>query len=115
MRPVSRADRAGRLGRRGLPPLPGLLPVPAEQDGRWHVGPDETLASLLGGLQDQAARTRAILQAHDLAEAGPPGDRWDGAAPPPLERILFHLLQESARHLGHPDIVIELVTGDSGE
>jgi len=86
-----------------------------EQDGRWHVGPDETLASLLAGLQDQAARTRAIVGAHDLAEAGQPGDRWDGADPPTLERVLFHLLQEYARHLGHLDIVIELVTGDSGE
>ena len=86
-----------------------------EQDGRWHVGPDETLASLLAGLQDQAARTHAIVGAHDLDEAGQPGDRWDGADPPTLERVLFHLLQEYARHLGHLDIVIELVTGDSGE
>ena len=86
-----------------------------EQDGRWHVGPDETLASLLGGLQDQAARTRAVVGSHDLAEAGQPGDRWDGAAPAPLERILFHLLQEYARHLGQLDIVVELVTGASGE
>ena len=86
-----------------------------EQDGRWHVGPDETLSSLLAGLHDQARQTRAIIESHRLADVGQPGDRWDGAGPPALERILLHLLQEYARHLGHLDIVIELVTGDSGE
>ena len=59
--------------------------------------------------------SRAVVGSHDLAEAGQPGDRWDGADPPPLERILFHLLQEYARHLGQLDIVVELVTGAFGE
>ncbi len=31
------------------------------------------------------------------------------------ERILFHLLQEYARHLGHLDIVSELAEGQIGE
>ena len=82
---------------------------------RWHVGPDETLASLLAGLDEQAARSRAIIDAHDLDEVGQPGERWDGADPATLERVLFHLLQEYARHLGHLDIVTELATGRSGE
>lgn len=85
------------------------------QDGRWHVGPDETLASLLAGLTEQAARTRAIVGAHDLDEAGQPGEPWDGAVPATLERILFHLLQEYARHVGHLDVVVELATGQAGE
>jgi hypothetical protein len=85
------------------------------RDGRWHVGPDETLASLLAALQDQADRTRAIVGSHDLGEAGRPGDRWDGAAPATLERVLFHLLQEYARHLGHLDAAVELATGETGE
>jgi hypothetical protein len=46
---------------------------------------------------------------------GQPGDRWDGADPATLERVLFHLLQEYARHLGHLDIVTELATGLSEE
>ena len=43
------------------------------------------------------------------------GDRWDGADPPTLERVLFHLLQEYARHLGHLDLVVEIVTGQAEE
>ena len=85
------------------------------RDDRWYVAPDETLAGLTAALQAQAARTRAIVESHDLAEFGQPGPRWDGADPPALERILFHLLQEYARHIGHLDIVSELAGGPTGE
>ena len=85
------------------------------RDGRWYVAPDETLDDLLAGLDRQAARSRAIIEARDLAEIGQPSDRWEGAAPPPLERVLLHLLQEYARHAGHLDIVTELATGSAGE
>jgi len=38
-----------------------------------------------------------------------------GRDPASLERILFHLLQEYARHLGHLDIVCELFDDSTGE
>ena len=56
-----------------------------------------------------------MIRANDLEAIGQPGPRWDGAEPPTLERILFHLLQEYARHLGHLDIVVELAGGPVGE
>jgi uncharacterized damage-inducible protein DinB len=85
------------------------------RDGRWNVGADETLEGLIAALGAQADRSTAVIEAHDLAEIGQPGERWDGDDPAPLERILFHLLQEYARHVGHLDIVAELVTGSTGE
>jgi hypothetical protein len=85
------------------------------RDGRWYVAADETLTELVAGLSAQAVRTRAIVESHDLADVGQPGDRWDGDDPPALERILFHLLQEYARHVGHLDIVSELAGGQTGE
>ncbi len=85
------------------------------RDGVWYVAPSETLSGLIAALHVQAGRTRAIVEAHDLADVGQPGNRWDGADPPTLERILFHLLQEYARHLGHLDIVSELTSGIVGE
>jgi hypothetical protein len=83
--------------------------------GRWYAGPDETLAGLVAALNAQAGKTRAIVGAHDLADTGQPGERWDGADPPSLERVLFHLLQEYARHVGQLDIVAELAGGPIGE
>jgi hypothetical protein len=85
------------------------------KDDRWHVAPDETLDSLLAALAERAAYSRAVIEAHDLAEYGQPGERWDGAPPATLERVLFHLLQEYARHVGHLDIVSELAGGPVGE
>jgi len=85
------------------------------RDDRWYVSPEVSLADLVNGLRAQAARTREIVESHDLGEVGQPSERWDGALPPTLERILFHLLQEYARHTGHLDIVSELATGHFGE
>ncbi len=82
---------------------------------RWYVAQDETLEHLVAALRTQAKRSRAVIQAHDLAERGRPGPRWAGADPATLERILFHLVQEYARHLGHLDIVAELATGQLGQ
>lgn len=86
-----------------------------DRNGRWHVSPEETTDDLIATLWEQAARTRAIIETHDLSTVGQPGPRWDGAEPPTLERILFHLLQEYARHLGHLNIVVELANGPTGE
>ena len=55
------------------------------------------------------------MLSHDLDEVGQPGPRLDGAEPATLERILLHLVQEYARHLGHLDIVAELAGGTVGE
>ena len=85
------------------------------RDGRWYVAADETFEELVAALHAQAARSRAIVESHDLADLGQPGDGWDGADPPALERGLFHLLQEYARHVGHLDIVSELADGEIGE
>lgn len=85
------------------------------RDGRWYVGPDETLEDLLAELTARAERSRAIIERHELGEVGKPSERWGGEPPATLERVLFHMLQEYARHLGHLDIVSELAGAGTGE
>lgn len=85
------------------------------RDGVWHIAPQDDLAGLLEDLRTQADLTRRVVEAHDLSDRGQPGPRWDGAEPATLERVLFHLLQEYARHVGHLDIVCELADGTVGE
>ncbi|HEX5542932.1 MAG TPA: DinB family protein [Micromonospora sp.] len=82
---------------------------------RWHIAPEETRDDLMAALRAQGAHTRAVVEASELSTPGKPSPRWDGADPPPLERVLFHLLQEYARHLGHLDIVVELAGGPTGD
>jgi uncharacterized damage-inducible protein DinB len=85
------------------------------RDDLWYVAPDETLDVLLAALAAQAERSAAVVTAHDLDEPGQPGDRWENDQPATLERVLFHLLQEYARHVGHLDIVCEIADGPAGE
>jgi hypothetical protein len=88
-------------------------PWPDRLDGRWHTSDD--LPALAAALAAQAATTREIVERHALDDVGRPSDRWDGADPPALRRVLLHLLQEYARHAGHLDIVRELRDGSTGE
>lgn len=85
------------------------------RDSRWHVPAEQSVDDVVAALRERGATTRRIVTAHDLDEVGLPGDRWDGAPPATLERVLLHLLQEYARHAGHLDVVAELVTGTTGE
>lgn len=85
------------------------------RDGRWCVDESESKEDVIGALRAQGFRSRKVVRANDLGAVGAPGPRWDGADPPTLERILFHLVQEYARHVGHLDIVTELAGGPIGE
>ncbi|MDG4791490.1 DinB family protein [Micromonospora sp. WMMD1102] len=85
------------------------------REDRWYVAPEETLDGLVGALRAQGAHTSAVVTANQLGTVGAPGPRWDGADPASLERVLFHLVQEYARHLGHLDVVTELAGGPTGE
>lgn len=82
-----------------------------ERDGRWHA--TETFEELAAALSAQASHTRACATSTDLAALGAPGPGWSG--PASLERVLCHLLQEYARHLGQLDVVAELAGGPVGE
>lgn len=85
------------------------------RDGRWHVADDVRLPDLVRALHEQAAVSREVVEAHDLDAVGQPAERWSGAPPATLERVLLHLVQEYARHVGHLDIVRELVDGRTGD
>ena len=99
----------------GFEGVPVAEPWADSRGDRWYVDPDRSLDELLDALATRAEHTRKVVESHDLAEVGQPGERWDGAEPATLERVLFHLLQEYARHAGHLDIVSELAGGPTGE
>jgi uncharacterized damage-inducible protein DinB len=74
------------------------------------------LADLRTMLDEVAARTREIVEAHELTEGSALTGRFrDADTAPQLQWILLHLIQEYARHVGHLDIARELVDGRTGE
>lgn len=86
-----------------------------DADGRWQVPAGATAADLVAGLHAVGAETARIVEAHVLDARGTPGGRFVDREPPTLGRILFHVLQEYARHVGHLDIARELADGAVGE
>ena len=87
----------------------------AAEDGGW-VTLVRPVAELEAMLDDAAARTRSIVESHDLTEVAATTGRFrDADTAPQLQWILLHLIQEYARHVGHLDIARELVDGRTGE
>jgi uncharacterized damage-inducible protein DinB len=88
----------------------------ADYTADFVLGPDETLAEVLARYDEAAARTDAVVaDVPDLGQAVPvPGDApW---LPKDLTAwsvrwVLLHLIEETARHAGHADIVRESIDG----
>ena len=88
----------------------------ADYERNFRMAEDETLADMLALLDDAAKNTEAIIAAiADLGQPVPvPKDvPW---FPPDVDAwsvrwVLLHLIQETARHAGHADIVRESVDG----
>ncbi len=93
--------------------LPG-----AEQDyhANFRLGPDETLAGVITGYDEVAAETEKVVGA--ITDLGRPvpvprGVPWfpDDVEAWSVRWVLLHLIQETARHAGHADVVRESVDG----
>jgi uncharacterized damage-inducible protein DinB len=87
----------------------------AMEGGGW-LPLELPVAELQAMLDDAAARTRSIVEAHPLTDVSALTGRFrDAATGPQLQWILLHLVQEYARHTGHLDIARELIDGETGE
>lgn len=89
---------------------------PGGTDAEWAVPANEPTASVMAAYRDEVERSRALAADTDLAEPARTGGRFKRPAEAPtLGRILFHLLQEYARHVGQLDVARELIDGETGE
>ena len=84
--------------------------------GFWQVGPEETVEEVRAEFLAECASSRRIVAAAGLQDQPGPGTAFTPPGPyPALIWILFHLLQEYARHAGHLDVVRELADGTVGQ
>ncbi|MGW7682592.1 DinB family protein [Kribbella sp. NPDC054772] len=84
-------------------------------DGPWTLEPSDTLAGLLTQLHAGGEFTRQVVSGADPAASAAAGGRFGTDDRPTLNWILFHVLQEYARHAGHLDVARELADGATGE
>jgi uncharacterized damage-inducible protein DinB len=75
------------------------------------VQPGDTVALAIDRYRAAWAQTDAIALAAGLDE---PCRRISDGAPVGLRWVLMHLLEETARHAGHADILRELIDGTTG-
>lgn len=83
----------------------------ADPDWEFHSAQTDDIRDLVATYQQACERSRAITAAHELDDlATSPSKRQFN-----LRWALVHLLEETARHLGHMDILREQLDGTTGE
>jgi hypothetical protein len=75
------------------------------------VSPDDTLVAAVATYRDVWAYVDGIAAAASLDESC---RHVGGQAPVNLRWVLAHLLEETARHAGHADILREMLDGGTG-
>lgn len=73
---------------------------------------DVPLARLLEEYDRQCAVSNEVVAAHSLDDVGRHPDF--GAAAGSLRWMLIHMVEETARHVGHLDTIRELLDGETG-
>lgn len=81
------------------------------EDLDWQAG-DTSLTELLDRYDAQCAAANAVIAAHPLAELG--HGRSYGDTAPSLRWMIIHMVEETARHLGHLDLLREQLDGGKG-
>jgi hypothetical protein len=79
-------------------------------DFDFRVGDDETIASVMAAFDAEWTHSQATLAVADWE-----ADCVVHGEPVRVARLVVDVLQESARHVGHIDIVRELIDGAKGE
>jgi uncharacterized damage-inducible protein DinB len=82
-----------------------------DPDADWRVEPDETTEQIFALYREETERARGIAQRSSLDALATRRERENYT----LRWIMGHMVQETARHNGHADIIRELTDGTTGE
>jgi uncharacterized damage-inducible protein DinB len=83
----------------------------ADPDGDFRIEPRESAETIIAFYREQVAESKRIVAAADSLDTIAQHPR----RPHSLRRILIHMIEETARHNGHADIMRELTDGQTGE
>ncbi len=93
---------------------PGPPEAPDAEDADFRVLPGETVESIVAFYREEIERARAIVAAApSLDELSKRSTRRRGQVS--LRWILVHMIEETARHAGHADIIREQIDGATGD
>jgi len=83
-----------------------------DPDADFRLDESETVESLTAFYQDECTRSREIVAANPDLDHVVPATRERMVS---LRWILVHMIEETARHAGHADIIREMVDGEVGD
>ncbi|ASU83461.1 DinB family protein [Nocardiopsis gilva YIM 90087] len=86
---------------------------PDDWDAEFRVGAERPLTELLDEYDAQCARSREITAKLELNSSARVSTEGEQRAT--LRWVLMHMVEETARHNGHLDILRELADGRTGE
>lgn len=84
-----------------------------DPDADWRIEPDETTESVLRLYNVEVEKSRQIIRESSLDDLA--AIAWPDGTSPSLRWIMFHMIEEVARHNGHADLLREAIDGATGE
>ena len=84
---------------------------PDDEDADLRVGPHETTADILAFYARARTAADRVICESGLDETG---TAWNGDTVS-MRWVLIHMIEETARHAGHMDILRELIDGATGD
>jgi uncharacterized damage-inducible protein DinB len=86
----------------------------ADWQATFHPAPDDTTDAILAAYRETITQANKEIASWDnLSDPGPRPARR-GSPGPSRRWTLAHLIEETARHAGHADILRELIDGTTG-
>lgn len=91
--------------------FPGEWPdVTDEPDQTFQIADEETIETVVAHYREQIAASQQILESFDLDAPC----AWSAMADRNLRWVALHMIEETARHTGHADIIREAIDGSRG-
>jgi hypothetical protein len=84
---------------------------PDDPDADMRARPEEAVESITGYYADARAAADEVIAELDVEDVG---RAWFGEKVS-MRWVLIHMLEETARHAGHMDIIRELIDGQTGD
>jgi uncharacterized damage-inducible protein DinB len=81
-----------------------------ERDSTFDLADEDTVASVVAYYREQIAISREIVAGSDLGTRAARTDLIDRN----LRYVVIHMIEETARHAGHADIIRETIDGRRG-
>lgn len=83
-----------------------------DPDADFRIEPDETVAGIIAFYQGEVTQSRQIVEAASLDDLA--ARPWT-SGPISLRWVVVHMIEETARHCGHADLLREAIDGVTGE